>query len=328
MTAMLNNLYVSARSLLRTPVKLLLNQVDPPVIVLIYHRVTTLSSDPDMLAVSPENFRQQMRHLKDTVSLVRFEDDWAKAAKPAVCVTFDDGYADNALEALPILEDVGVPATFFVSTGTIDTNQAFWWDELERIIMEKQNLPSSFTLNDGRTVKTWPTGNPHERQKFYQDIVHSLKNVTLEKRNARLGQLRHWAGTGEEIAGTHRAMTVDELRLLAKSRWVTIGAHTVTHTRLSSLTPDAQSEEITASKSQLEAWLGREITVFSYPFGRRCDYTKDTLALCRKVGFTKAAANFAGQTHSWTDPYQIPRHLIRNWPLDTFAAKLREFWTR
>lgn len=325
---MFNNLYVSARSLVRTPLNLLLNQVDPPVIVLIYHRVTTLPSDPEMLAVTPENFRQQMRYLKENYPLVRFEDDWAQTVKPAVCITFDDGYADNALEALPILEDVGVPATFFVSTGTIDTDQAFWWDELECIIMEKQNLPPSFTLNDSGSAKTWQTGTHSERQEFYQDTVQALKNVTPGKRNDRLRQLRHWAGAEEEFTDTHRAMTVDELRLLANSSWVTIGAHTVTHARLSSLPPAAQAEEIAASKTQLEEWLGRGIQVFSYPFGRRCDYTKTTVALCQKAGFTKAAANFAGQTHRWTDPHQIPRHLVRNWPLEIFCEKLKGFWTR
>lgn len=325
---MFNRLYVSARSLVRTPLNKLLNKVDPPVIVLIYHRVTTLLSDPEMLAVSPDNFRQQMRYLKDNFSLVRFEDDWVKVAKPAVCITFDDGYADNALEALPILEEVGVPATFFVSTGTIDTNQAFWWDELERIIIAMQNLPPSFTLDCGRSVKTWPTGTRSERQKFYQDIVQALKKVTVEKRTDLLIQLRHWAETEEEITCTHRAMTVEELRLLSKSRWVTIGAHTVTHTRLSSLSPVAQAEEISASKRQLEAWLSRDINVFSYPFGRRCDYTKGSVAACRKAGFSKSAANFAGLSHRWTDPYQIPRHLVRNWPVATFAEKIQGFWTR
>ena len=109
---------------------------------------------------------------------------------------------------------------------------------------------------------------------------------------------------------------------------VTIGAHTVTHTRLSRLSKEAQREEIVASKRELEAWIGREISTFSYPFGRRSDYTQQSIALCRQAGFSKAAANFPGQAHRWTDPYQIPRHLIRNWQVEEFAEKLRGFWTR
>jgi peptidoglycan/xylan/chitin deacetylase (PgdA/CDA1 family) len=109
---------------------------------------------------------------------------------------------------------------------------------------------------------------------------------------------------------------------------VTIGAHTVSHSRLAALSVAEQAEEVGASKRQLESWLGREITLFSYPFGRRCDYTRETLEFCRDSGFTRAAANFPGQVHRWTDPYQIPRHLVRNWPLETFVEKLQGFWTR
>jgi len=328
-TAMLNKFLGLARTMVRTPLNALLNLADPPVIVLVYHRVTNLSCDPEMLAVAPENFRAQMRYLKENVALVRFEEDWSKAPKPAVAVTFDDGYADNALEALPILEEVGVPATFFVSTGTIGTSRQFWWDELERIVIGRQGLPSSFTLNDDRFGKSWPTATESDRQKFYQQIVPSMKSIDPERREAWLAQLRLWAGGGDEIGDlTQRAMTVDELRLLAGSRWATVGAHTVTHSRLSVLTPAAQLEEIAASKRQLEEWLSREITVFSYPYGRKSDYTGETVALCRGAGFIKAAANFPGQAHGWTDPYRIPRLLVRDWPVEAFAGKIQGFWTR
>jgi peptidoglycan/xylan/chitin deacetylase (PgdA/CDA1 family) len=123
-------------------------------------------------------------------------------------------------------------------------------------------------------------------------------------------------------------MSVQELRALAASDRATIGAHTVTHSRLAALSRDAQREEIAASKKQLEAWIDRKVTVFSYPFGRRRDYTRESMALCREAGFTKVAANFPGQAHRWSDPCQIPRHLVRDWPVDLFAQKLREFWTR
>jgi len=328
MTELAGNILGSARQLVCAPVNRLINRIDPPVVILLYHRVTTLPSDPEMLAVTPGNFREQMLHLKDTFPIVRFEEDWSKISKPAVCVTFDDGYADNALEALPILEEVEVPATFFISTGTIGSRSEFWWHEVERIILEKQSLPPLFTLEADSFERSWSTGLPEDRQEFYQGLVRHMNDADAEHRTDWLVQLRRWAQTNEEAADRHRAMTVDELRLLAGSSRVTIGAHTVTHTRLSSLSPAVQREEISASKRELEAWLGREIAIFSYPFGRRSDYTQESIALCRQAGFSKAAANFPGQAHRWTDPYQIPRHLVRNWPLEIFTGKLRGFWTR
>ena len=313
---------------MRTPLNRLLNLADPPVLVLLYHRVTRLSSDPEMLAVTPENFRAQMRHVKDNFSLVRFEEDWTGAAKPAVAITFDDGYADNALEALPIIEEVGVPATFFVSTGSIGTVREFWWHELGRIILEGDGLPARFNLSDSNLRKSWPTDSASERQRLYRDIVAIMTSADTRRRDSVLLQLRTWGGEHGRSGDGNRSLSVDELELLAASSWVTIGAHTVTHTRLSSLSPEAQREEITASKRQLEQWLGRDISTFSYPFGRRPDYSNQSIALCREAGFTRAAANFPGQAHRWTDPYQIPRHLIRNWPTETFAGKLQGFWTR
>jgi peptidoglycan/xylan/chitin deacetylase (PgdA/CDA1 family) len=220
-----------------------------------------------------------------------------------------------------------VQATFFVSTGAIGTDEEFWWHELERIILNHQDLPSSFALKDS-SMERWPTSTPEERQLFYHDIVRFMNDTDPEQRNNGLAQLRGWAHSGPLPDDAHRVMTVDELRLLAKSSCATIGAHTVTHSRLSSLSKEAQQEEIMTSKKQLETWLGRDISTFSYPFGRRSDYTSQSIALCREAGFSKVAANFPGQAHRWTDPYQIPRHLVRNWPLATFTGKLQEFWTR
>jgi peptidoglycan/xylan/chitin deacetylase (PgdA/CDA1 family) len=318
-----------ARRVLTSPLHRLLNLIDPPVIVLVYHRVETLSSDPEMLSVTPENFRAQMHYLKENVSLVRFEEDWTKTRRPAAAVTFDDGYADNAREALPILEEAGVPAAFFISTGLIGTTQEFWWHELERIILTSKFLPASFTLNNERLDNKWPTSTDSERREFYYAIVRLMNDADPVRRQDWLAQLRLWAQFNNKPDDTtHRAMTVDELRRLAESKWVTIGAHTVTHSRLSSLSAVAQREEIATSKKQLREWLGKEIKVFSYPFGKRRDFTKKTAALCREAGFTKAAANFPGQAHQWTDPYRIPRLLVRNWPAEIFAEKLREFWTR
>ena len=313
---------------MRRPINRLLNRFDPPVVVLLYHRVNTLPSDSEMLAVTPDNFRAHLQFLKKSFPLVRFEEDWTKPPKPAIAVTFDDGYADNALEALPILEEVGVPATFFISTGTINTKEEFWWNEIEHIILDGRALPSRFTLQDGHFNKTCPTGTDRERQEFYQVLVRYMTNADSQRRDELLLQLRNWAQHKQVAADINRAMTLEELRLLAKSEWATIGAHTVSHTRLSSLPANSQRQEIRDSKVQLETWLNSKITVFSYPFGKRRDYTKETVELCREAGYTKAAINVPGQAHRWTSPYRIPRLLVRNWPVEMFAKMLETFWTK
>ena len=318
----------SARSLLCTPLNQLRNLVDPPVIVLLYHRVTTLTCDPEMLAVTPENFRAQLRHLKENCNLVRFEEDWTDSPKPAVAITFDDGYADNLLEALPIMEELGVPATFFVSTGNIGSAREFWWHELERLILGGGPFPECFTLSSGATPKSWPTRSAQERQRLYGGVVATMTGSDSAGRAEILSQLQAWGGTDGASGAGNRSLSIDELRRLAASPQATIGAHTVNHLQLSALPKDAQREEMENSKRDLEGWLGREVTTFSYPYGRRCHYTGESVALCRELGFRKAASNFPGQAHRWSDPYQVPRHLVRDWPVQEFAARLGGFWTR
>lgn len=304
----------------------LLNRIDPPVVVLLYHRVGTLAEDPQMLAVTPENFRQQLRYLRERYPILRFEDDWSGISRPSVAITFDDGYADNLHEALPILEEVGVPATFFVTSGYVGSSREFWWDDLERIIGGTPSLPERFSLDDRDFGRNWPTGTAAERETLFRQLHPLMKKLTPERRDGWLEQLRRWAAVSEQGRGTHRSLTQEELRRLAASFWVTIGAHTVTHTPLSSLTPERQREEIVRSRHDLEEWLGRPVPVFSYPFGARCDYDRASVRICREAGFARVAANVAGQAHRWTDPLQVPRQLVRNWPVDEFAARMKEFW--
>ena len=121
-------------------------------------------------------------------------------------------------------------------------------------------------------------------------------------------------------------MTLEELRRLAASNWTTIGAHTVHHITLSVLAEEEQRQEIISARKYLEEFLQRKISVFSYPFGAKRDYTATTRRICREVGFSRAASNFPGQAHRWTDPFQIPRQLVRNWDLETFATMMRSFW--
>lgn len=306
----------------------LLNLIDRPIIILVYHRVTDLPTDPEMIAVSPENFRRQMEFLQQNFRIVRFEEDWSKLREPAVALTFDDGYADNFLEALPILEDLEVPATIFVATGELGTGRAFWWHQLEAILLRDGKFPRRFHLHDSRYVRTRETVTPVQRQRLYAELCLLMRRIDPERRADWLKQLEDWAGVEAMTEDRHRSMTPVELRRLAASPWVTIGAHTVHHAALSALSEPQQRQEIFSSRGELERLIDKPVTTFSYPFGRRCEYNRTSIRLCREAGLIKSAANFPGQVHKWTDQFQLPRHLVRNWNQERFAMELKRFWTR
>ena len=303
-----------------------LNLIGSPVVVLLYHRVKSLPADVHSIAVSPENFRAHMEYLKQNFQIVRFEEDWSKLKAPAVAVTFDDGYADNALEALPILEEVGVPATFFVATGNIGTGNEFWWDELDRLALKESGYSLSFKLEDSQHGRAWSTATYQERSVMYWDLHRLAMKVSAERRMGWLRQVWEWAGQDRAVGEENRIMNQEELRILAQSRWATVGAHTVTHSPLSALSEEEQRSEIFSSKQQLERLLGREMTVFSYPFGKKADYDQKSIEICGEAGFLKVAAAFPGQAYSWTDPYQIPRHVVFNWDVKYFATRLKCLW--
>ena len=100
--------------------------------ILIYHRV--LQSPDPLRPGEPivDEFRQRMNLLRryfNPLPLVEAIDRLQAGELPerAVCVTFDDGYADNESVALPILKKSGIPATVFVATGFLNGGQ-MWND--------------------------------------------------------------------------------------------------------------------------------------------------------------------------------------------------------
>lgn len=303
------------------------NRIDPPVLVLLYHRIATLPADADLLAVTPERFREQLRWIKDRLSFARFEADWSKIDKPAVAVTFDDGYADNFHAALPILDELGVPATFFITSGNVDSAEEFWWDELARLLPGVPGT-ASLELPVRSTRHRLDTSTEAARQHAYARTHRLLFDAPVDERRGILKALREWSDSNGAVRQSHRALSTTELQSLADNPLVTIGAHTVNHARLAVLDVEEQRREITASKAALETRLGRRIEVFAYPFGGRRDYTPQTTAICRETGFRKAASNFPGNAHRWTDPLQIPRHLVRNWDVGEFAMHIESFLAR
>jgi peptidoglycan/xylan/chitin deacetylase (PgdA/CDA1 family) len=321
---MLRDGYHQFRRGFRHAVNRAVNRFDPPILVLLYHRIADPGGDRFHLCVSPDNFRQQLKVLKERFTIARFGDDWRKLERPAVVVTFDDGYADNLETALPILESENVPAAFFLATATLGTRREFWWDELERTVFHG-NSEDELSLKIGRSEWKGRITSDDDRHRAFAEINALLRAVDVDDREAVLTALRSWAEEEKEGRTSHRPLTWDEVSQLARHPLATIGAHTRFHCSLGALSVDRQREEIDTSRRDLEQMLDKKIEFFAFPFGGSDDYTLETIRLCQSLGIRRAATAVRGQIRSSSDPLQIPRAMVRNWDGTAFSAELDGF---
>lgn len=297
-------------------VNFLANCYEAPVIVLLYHRVGEIENDNQQLFVSPENFEKQIKFLNDNFQILRFEDDWHQVKKPSFVITFDDGYNDNLYHALPILKKYSTPVTFFICSGNVLNGNEFWWDQLEYILLntkvdfDKLNLPIALSDSSAQAVI--------QTQLYF-------KMLSVKDREEFIKRLTLQANLKLEKREQYQPLTIDELKELDAEPLVTIGSHTVNHPQLSALSRGEQEYEINTGKMQLETILGYSVNTFSYPFGNVDDFSNVTMEICKQANIDKVAANFPGQSHSWTDPFKIPRHLVRNWNISEFKKQLFRF---
>jgi glycosyltransferase involved in cell wall biosynthesis/peptidoglycan/xylan/chitin deacetylase (PgdA/CDA1 family)/SAM-dependent methyltransferase len=316
--------------------------------ILMYHRVAEGGMDPFSLCVTADNFSEQLEVLRKRAAPVSLEallETSVRGAPTAATtvITFDDGYADNLLHAKPRLERACVPATVFIVTGYIGGAREFWWDELERILLEPGRVPRVLELSIGGVAHRWSIDDaehypkhqwerdrnwrvhehpPTARHATFVAVWRALQFLPDEERQPVLRELADWAGIQPGVRPSHRQLSANEIRDLASRGLVNIGAHTVTHPVLSSLPIDAQRREIVQSKSDLEAILGRPVTSFSYPFGSAPDYTAETMAIVREAGFSSACSTRKSAMGDRPDLFQLPRLQVEDWDGEEFARRL------
>jgi len=311
--------------------RFLLNFVDTPAVILIYHRVIELPTDPQQLAVKPDNFYSQIKYLKENFNLIHPEEfaniliSGKPFPKKTVILTFDDGYADNYLNAVKILESLNASVLFYITTGMLDSTEEIWWDKLENILLNGKNLPPKISLKINSYNYNFNTYSD-SRVDTYNRLHKLIKYKKQEKRNKILQDLEEQCKSGISSRSSHRFLTSDELKAMAKSPSAVIGAHTDSHTPLSILSYKEQLDDVRKSKEILEEKTEKTIEHFSFPYGIKKDYNSDSRRICKELNFKMVCANYYGQVHKWTDRFQLPRILVRDWNIEVFKKHISTFF--
>lgn len=119
-----------------------------------------------------------------------------------------------------------------------------------------------------------------------------------------------------------RSLTKQELITLSQNPLIEIGAHTMNHPHLSTLSIMEQEYEISDSKKKLEDLLNKPITLFSYPFGGAEDFNNKTIEILKKTGLECSCTTIRGSIKNNTSTFLLPRKIVRNWNIKDFKLNI------
>ena len=227
----------------------------------------------------------------------------------AFAVTFDDGFANNLHVAAPILADLGVPATFYVTTSFVDANSMSWIDRLElcferadpgRVCLPWRHQPIAF-----RSAK--------DRIGVLDEIRARVKTDASINRDSLVADVFEQCG----VSPVHRSdapldqkLTWPQVRELADQALFTIGGHTHTHATLSFLSPSALRDEINTSLTLLNERAGVLPRHYSYPEGLERCYSPPVIETLKTCGVQCCPTAIDGDNDEHTDPFHLRRIMV------------------
>ncbi|MEO8010541.1 MAG: polysaccharide deacetylase family protein, partial [Dokdonella sp.] len=271
--------------------------------ILAYHRIVSLEKRPqfafdlDLISASESQFREQVRLLKRHFDPIRFADvidafeNGTTLPKRPVIVSFDDGYDDNYTSAYPILRELGVPATFFVSTGHIDSGCAYAYDWLVHMICR---TPSDRLHIVELGIDQPIPGSLVLRRTLASEVLDRIKALGAKAQRDIVERLEsEWSMPSAAGHADCRPMNWNQLREM-HANGMEVGSHGVWHNMLAKLSGEEMAEEIHASKRTLDRELGAPVEVISYPVGGHHAYNAEVIAAVRNAGFKLGCSYISG----------------------------------
>lgn len=242
---------------------------DGGAIILAYHSVIDAEwepwIDPDY-AITAEQFQRHVDYLvrhRNVVSMCQLETWLEQGRTPptgTVAITFDDGYRNNLTTAAPILAEAGLPATFYLATAFMNTQDNQWIDTIFVAFRHRTRSVLSF---DGTT---YDLDGESERQQAHATLCAELVVASAESRERILDdvheQLKPSKAAPQLMMDWTDVKELDEL-----SEGFDIGVHTRNHVNLSTLSEEEAREEIVASIDDVSANLNHPPQRLAYPFG-------------------------------------------------------------
>lgn len=219
----------------------------------------------------------------------------------ALAITFDDGYANNHDIAMPILQRHSLTATFFIATGFLDGGRMWNDTVIECLRRSARDNVDLETLG----LATVSLQSAAARRQAIEQVIKIIKYTRPESREPLLSALHLACGSPQ----LPQDLMMSSAQVLAMKRGgMGVGAHTINHPILRTLSASEAEQEMRGSRVRLQQMMDDPIHTFAYPNGQPgTDYDEGHVALARNLGFKTAVSTASGVSRPGDDMFQLKR---------------------
>jgi len=257
---------------------------------------------------STGNFRGQMELVAGDYNPVTIQDTLefvgrGKELPPRpVVITFDDGYADNYQIASPVLKQVGVPATFYITVECVEKQKFPWPARIRYSFMATKK--TEWIEPEGAH---WPLNNLEGKTRAYERAWEYCGKLAGQAQERFVQLLEHELGAGPPPQDQRVMMTWDEVRGLVRDGHI-VGSHTMTHPNMAHIGGEDLHREFLESKQALEKRLAAPIVHFSYPCpALQPHWGENTVHVSRQLGYQTAVTTSGGLVRKNDNPLCLRR---------------------
>lgn len=281
------------------------------VTVLLYHAVISSPlAVPDWCFLDERIFRQQLEYLARHFEVVSLHEALRRlrhrmVERPTAVLTFDDGFQSVHDVAFPILKRMGLPATVFVVTGLVGTDDTPWYCRLNRALGVATRRSLEWR------EESFPFDSAPLRGRAGAILQQRLKQLPhpmlLHELSAVVGALGDDAQRPIPPASPYRMLGQRELQAMIASGLFEVGAHGVSHAILSLLPPAEREREIAESVAAVKRLTGQACRYFAYPNGQASDYDREARRLLGELGIEAALTAVGGANVPTTPRLEMRR---------------------
>jgi peptidoglycan/xylan/chitin deacetylase (PgdA/CDA1 family) len=279
-----------------------------------YHgvAVTEAQRQNSWLLLPQTEFERQIQYIQRHYKIVAMSEAAHRMAEgqpfetPTACITFDDGYRNNATVAAPILRRHGLPATIYLATGLIGSKEILWMPRLEQAMAISRRPLLSLSEFD---LGVFPLGRLW--MESFVRLVAALYRMPRHRRGKILSAaIQHLDAEQNCDLSAFEMMSWDDVAALQSDGLIEFGGHTVSHQILSPLSDEEVELEIGQSIQDVKGRVAGPQTTFAYPNGAAGDFDERAKDVLRRNGILAAVSTIEGLNDSKSDRFALQRIVV------------------